>query len=108
MFSLRYQVQGHGQKGLLLTEVSYKGLGPKKEREMNGSIRKRGRNNRELRFDLPSGPDVTDAATLFYVRGSKADAQRRLRELVHQLDTGLPPTMGNETVSVLMARWHCC
>lgn len=39
------------------------------------------------------------------IRGAKRDAQRRLTELEHQLDKGLPVNTSKETVRDFMARW---
>ena len=73
---------------------------------MNGSIRKRGKSSFEIRYDLPSGADGARRRRSVHVKGSKADAQRRLRELLASLDRGLPVNMGKTSVAEYLQRWY--
>ncbi|MCE3248242.1 MAG: integrase, partial [Geminicoccaceae bacterium] len=70
-----------------------------------GHIRQRG-SSWELRLDLPRDP-VTGArrTRTETVRGSKRDAQRRLRELLSAVDQGVVADAGKMTVGQWLARW---
>jgi hypothetical protein len=69
---------------------------------MRGSIRKRGRNSWELKFDVPGDTRRTRWVT---VRGSYKDAQRKLTELVAAADKGLLPEPSHETVGGYFEAW---
>jgi integrase len=72
---------------------------------MNGSIRRRGEKSWELNIDL--GRDATGQRRRKFVnvKGSKAHAQQRLRELLTSLDKGLPIDSKKITLTDWMARW---
>ncbi len=72
---------------------------------MNGSIRKRGEKSWELTIDL--GRDASGKRLRKFVnfKGNKADAHRKLREIVVSLDKGLPVDTGRATVGEFLQRW---
>ena len=57
---------------------------------MNGSIRKRSGSSWELTIDLGRDQDGKRRRKFVAVKGSKAEAQRKLREVLASLDKGLP------------------
>jgi len=73
---------------------------------MRGHIIKRGKNSYSLAISLGR-----DAATGKYkyqwvtVRGTKKDAERRLAELLHQLDNGTFIRPGKTTLAEYLERW---
>lgn len=74
---------------------------------MKGNIRKRG-NNQGWQLTVWTGrkPDGKPIRHYETVRGSKADAQRRLRELLSGMDKGIPiPTNGRLTLGELLDQW---
>ena len=72
---------------------------------MKGTIRRRGKNSWELRFDLPHGPDGKRRRQHVNVKGKKADAERKLRDTLASLDRGLPLDSRKVTVRDYMDRW---
>lgn len=72
---------------------------------MNGSIRRRGEKSWELTIDL--GPDEHGRRQRKFVnvKGVKAEAQKRLRELLTGLDKGLPIDNRHITLGEWMPRW---
>lgn len=72
---------------------------------MKGSIRRRSKNSWELTVDL--GVDAQGKRRRRYenVKGSKAVADRRLRELLASLDNGLPLDGGQVTLIEFLNRW---
>jgi integrase len=69
---------------------------------MRGSIRKRGRNSWELKFDVPGDTRRTRYVT---VRGSYKDAQRKLTELLNAADHGTLPEPTRMTVGEYLRAW---
>ena len=55
---------------------------------MNGTIRRRGKNSWEIRFDLPRSVNGKRRRQHANVKGTKSDAQRRLRELLARAEGG--------------------
>jgi integrase len=69
-----------------------------------GSIVKRGKNSYRLKWDMPAegGNRVTRYAT---VRGKRADAERRLIELLRERDTGTSVDPSTVTVAEYLRGW---
>ncbi|HUX49011.1 MAG TPA: tyrosine-type recombinase/integrase [Dehalococcoidia bacterium] len=76
---------------------------------MKGNIRKRG-HNQGWQITIWTGRKPDGKPLRYYetVRGSKADAQRRLRELMTGMDKGTLPTNGKLTLGGLLAEWLSC
>ena len=72
---------------------------------MNGSIRKRGKGSWELTIDLGRDASGKRLRKFINVRGRKADADHRLRELLSLTDKGIPLTTQKVTVLQWMHRW---
>ena len=73
---------------------------------MKGSIRKRGRNSWAVIVDLPRDPQTHKRHQQWHTaHGTKKDAERALRELLHSLDTGsyIDPT--KLTVGQYLSQW---
>ncbi len=73
---------------------------------MQGSIRKRGKGSWELTIDLGRDPQGKRVRKFVHVKGSRAAADRRLRELLAQLDRGLPVSSPKLTVADYLENWH--
>ena len=73
---------------------------------MNGSIRKRGKDTYELTIDLGRDASGQRRRKFVNVKGSKAAAQRKLREILASLDKGLPVDVGKVTVGEFFQRWQ--
>ena len=73
---------------------------------MKGSVRRRSRNSWELTIDL--GFDSLGKRQRKYenVKGTKAVAERRLREILTSLDKGIPVDTSRMTVSAMLDRWY--
>ena len=72
---------------------------------MNGYIRKRGKNSWQLIFDLPRGGDGRRKQARRTVRGTKREAESRLRELISGVEKGDYVTPTKETVGEFLVRW---
>jgi len=72
---------------------------------MRGSIRQRSKNSWELQIYTGAGSDGKPRRHFETVRGLKADAQRRLRELLSSLDRGLYTRPGKLTVAEHLHNW---
>lgn len=72
---------------------------------MKGSIRRRSKNSWELSIDIGVDAQGKRLRKFENVKGTKAVADRRLRELLASLDNGIPLYKERETVSTFMARW---
>ena len=72
---------------------------------MNGTIRRRGSRSWEIRFDLPRGADGKRRRQGVNVKGTKAEAQHRLRELVTRAEAGVPLATSRTTVSAFLEQW---
>ena len=72
---------------------------------MKGRIRQRSLGSWQISFDLgrdPSGKRLTKAVT---VRGTKAEAQRKLREMLTALDQGRNPVPADVSLCDWLDRW---
>ena len=72
---------------------------------MNGSIRKRGKGTYELTIDLGRDANGERRRKFVNVKGTKAQAQRQLRDILASLDKGLPVDTGKITVGEFLNRW---
>ena len=72
---------------------------------MNGRIRKRSSYSWELTVDLPRRPDGTRKRNYETVKGTKAEAQRRLRYLVAQAEGGFPVNTSKTTLESYFDQW---
>jgi integrase len=73
---------------------------------MTGHIRQRGAGAWELRYELPRAPATGARRTRTEtVRGSKRDAQRRLREILGELDRGVVTDAGKLTTGQWLEQW---
>jgi integrase len=71
-----------------------------------GHIRSRGPNAWELKYDIGRDPATGERRTrTATVRGGKRDAERRLRELLSEVDRGVAPDAGKMTVGVWLTAW---
>ena len=73
---------------------------------MRGSIRRRSGHSWELTIDLGRDPQGERRRRFIHVKGRKADAERRLREVLAGLDRGLPLDSSKLTVAEYLGRWH--
>jgi integrase len=74
--------------------------------EMRGHIRKRSRNSYSIAISL--GKDPTTGKYRYQwvsVKGTKKDAEKRLSELLHQLDTGTLMKPNKTTLGEYLQRW---
>jgi len=72
---------------------------------MRGHIRERG-NNWVLVIDLGKDPATGKRKQRWVpVKGSKKDAEKRLSEILHQLDTGAYMQPGKTTVAEFLSKW---
>ena len=72
---------------------------------MKGSIRRRSKNSWELTIDLGRDANGKRLRKFMNVQGLKADAERKLRELLASLDRGIPINTENVKVSEYLQRW---
>lgn len=72
---------------------------------MNGSIRRRGKDSWELTIDLGFDAGGKRKRKFVTVRGKRADADRRLREVMAAHDKGLPLDTSKLTIGEWLARW---
>ena len=72
---------------------------------MNGSIRKRGKNSWELTIGLGRNADGKRQRKFVGVKGTKAEAQKKLRELLTSLDKGLPLDSSKATLGEFLDSW---
>ena len=72
---------------------------------MRGHITKRGKNSYSIAISL--GKDLTGRYKQQWVsvKGTKKDAEKRLSELLHQLDTGTFMKPGKTTLAEYLGRW---
>jgi integrase len=68
---------------------------------MNGSIRKRGEKSWELTIDLGRDEKGKRLRKFVNIKGTKAEAQKKLRELLTSLDKGIPVASSK----ILMREW---
>lgn len=72
---------------------------------MNGSIRKRGERSWELTIDLGRDASGKRRRKFVNVKGTKSQAQQKLRELLSAYDKGIPIITEKVTVSQWMDKW---
>ena len=72
---------------------------------MNGSIRSRGKGTWELTVDLGRDANGERRRKFVNVKGTKAHAQRQLRDILASLDPVLPGDTGKSTVGEFLQRW---
>lgn len=72
---------------------------------MNGSIRSRGKGTWELTIDLGRDADGKRRRKFVSVKGSKSEAQRKLRELVSRTDKGITVATQKITFGQWLSRW---
>lgn len=73
---------------------------------MRGHIAKRGKNSYAIVINLGRDPGTGKCKQKWVtVRGSKKEAERRLSELLHQLDTGVLVVPSKTTVAEFLERW---
>ena len=72
---------------------------------MNGSVRKRGDSSWELTIDLGRDDKGKRRRKFVSVKGTKAQAQRKLRELLTSVDKGMPLDTSKATVTAFLETW---
>ena len=72
---------------------------------MNGSIRRRGGNSWELTIEVDRGADGRRRRKFVNVKGKKADAERKLRELLGAMDKGIPISTEKITLAEWLDKW---
>ena len=72
---------------------------------MRGSIRQKSKNSWQLVVDIGKGPDGRRLRHFETARGKKADANRRLTELLANLDKGIYTPPGKLTVGEHLQNW---
>lgn len=72
---------------------------------MNGSIRRRGMKSWELTVDLGRDGSGKRRRKFANVKGTKAEAQKKLRDLLTSLDKGLPLDTSKATVGKFLEIW---
>ena len=72
---------------------------------MEGSIRKRGEKSWELTIELGRDAGGKRRRKFVNVKGTKAQAQQKLRELLSAYDKGIPLNTEKATLSQWMAKW---
>ena len=73
---------------------------------MRGHITKRGKNSYSIKVSI--GKDATTGKYKYQwvsVKGTKKEAEKRLSELLHQLDTGTFMKPGKTTLAEYLERW---
>ena len=73
---------------------------------MNGSVRRRSKNSWEITVDLGVDLKGRRQRRYIHVKGKKAEAERKLREMLTALDKGVPVDTSRITVSELLDRWY--
>jgi len=72
---------------------------------MRGHITKRGKNSYSIKVSLGKDASGKYKYQWVTVRGTKKDAEKRLAEMLHQLDTGTFMKPGKTTVAEYLDRW---
>ena len=72
---------------------------------MKGHIRERGPGKWVINYDSPPGPDGRRRQKSLTINGSKKDAQRKLTEILHQLQTGTYVGASRTTVTDYLQQW---
>ena len=72
---------------------------------MNGSIRKRGKGTWELNINLGRDASGKRRRKFVAVKGTKTQAQRKLRELLTSVDYGMSLDTSKVTLGEFLGRW---
>ncbi len=72
---------------------------------MNGSIENRGKNTWRLMIELGRDPSGKRLRKSYTVKGTKSEAQKKLRELLSYLDKGVPIDSSKATVHEFLDQW---
>ncbi len=72
---------------------------------MRGHLVKRSKGSWSIVLDAQPGADGKRQRQWITVKGTKRDAEAKLAELVHQLDSGLPIDRGKITVAEYLSTW---
>lgn len=72
---------------------------------MKGHIRRRGRRSWAIVLDLDRGSDGERRQKWHTVQGTKKDAERKLTELLHSIDTGMYVEPSNLTLERYLEKW---
>ncbi len=72
---------------------------------MKGSIRRRTKTSWELTIDVGRDSEGKRLRKFVSVRGKKAAAERRLRELLNALDGGFPVDTSRVTLGLYLEQW---
>ena len=72
---------------------------------MNGSIRRRGKGTYELTIDLGKDSNGRRQRKFVNVKGTRKEADRKLRDILASLDKGLPVDAGKVSLSEMLQRW---
>ena len=72
---------------------------------MNGSIRRRGKGTYELTIDLGKDPDGRRLRKFVNVKGTRKEADRKLRELAAAVDSGVTIDLSKVTLAEFLERW---
>jgi integrase len=72
---------------------------------MKGSVRRRTQSSWEITLDLGRDAQGKRQRKFVHVKGKKADAERRLRELLTSWDRGIPLADDHITVAVWLDKW---
>ena len=72
---------------------------------MNGSIRSRGKGTWELTLDLGRDAEGMRKRKFVTVKGTKAQAQQRLRAMLSLTDKGIPVATTKITFSQWLTKW---
>jgi len=72
---------------------------------LKGSIRKRGRNSYQLTIDVGRNSTGKRQRQFIAVRGNRAAADKRLREVMSSLDRGLPLVTSKISLQNFLAEW---
>jgi integrase len=72
----------------------------------NGTIRRRGKQSWEIKYELPRDLDSGERRTRYKtVRGKRADADAELRAILHKLDKGIAIDPSKITVAEYLDEW---
>ena len=72
---------------------------------MNGSIRRRSRNSWELTIELDRDAEGTRLRKFISVKGTKTEADQKLREVLTRLDKGMSLDVSKSTVGEFLESW---
>jgi integrase len=72
---------------------------------MNGSIRRRGKGTYELTIDLGKDSNGRRQRKFVNVKGTRKEADRKLRDILASIDKGLPVDAGKLSLREMLQRW---